>query len=148
MKVILLQDVKSLGKKDEIVDVSDGYAKNFLISKGLAVEANAKNLSELAGKQASEQHKIDVEKENANNIKTIIDGKKLTITAKAGASGKLFGAITSGNIAEYIEKQFSQKIDKKKISLKSDIKSFGTYEADIKLYAGINAKMTIDVTEE
>ena len=94
------------------------------------------------------QHKIDVEKENANNIKAVIDGKKLTITAKAGASGKLFGAITSGNIAEYIEKQFSQKIDKKKISLKSDIKSFGTYEADIKLYAGINAKMTIDVTEE
>ncbi|MBE6842066.1 MAG: 50S ribosomal protein L9 [Ruminococcus sp.] len=148
MKVIFTQDVKGSGKKGEVKNVSDGYAKNFLISKGLAVEANAKNLSELAGKQASEQHKIDVEKENANKIREVINEKKLTITAKAGASGKLFGAITSGNISEYIEKQFGQKIDKKKISLKSDIKSFGTYEADIKLYAGINAKMTIDVTEE
>jgi len=148
MKVIFTQDVKGSGKKGEVKNVSDGYAKNFLISKGLAVEANAKNLSELAGKQASEQHKIDVEKENANKIREVINEKKLTITAKAGASGKLFGAITSGNISEYIEKQFGQKIDKKKISLKSDIKSFDTYEADIKLYAGINAKMTIDVTEE
>ncbi len=147
MKVIFTQDVKGSGKKGEIKNVSDGYARNFLISKGLAVEATNKNLSDLAGKQASEQHKIEVEKENANKIREIINDKKVTITAKAGASGKLFGAVTSGNIAEFIEKQYGQKIEKKKISLKSDIKNFGTYEADIKLYAGITAKMTVDVVE-
>lgn len=147
MKVIFTQDVKGSGKKGEIKNVSDGYARNFLISKGLAVEATNKNLNELEGKQASEQHKIDVEKAEANRIAEVINGKKLTIAAKAGASGKLFGAVTSSQISEQIEAQYKEKVEKKKISLKTEIKNFGEYEAEIKLYAGISAKMTVEVTE-
>lgn len=148
MKVIFTQDVKGTAKKGDIKEVSDGYARNFLISKGLAVEATNKNLSDLAGKKASEQHKIDVEKAEATSIAEAINGKKLTIAAKAGASGKLFGAITSAQIADQISAQFNQKVDKKKVNLKTEIKNFGEYEADIKLYAGISAKITVEVTEE
>jgi len=148
MKVIFMQDVKGSGKKGEVKEVSDGYARNFLITKGLAVEATNKNLSDLAGKQSSAQHKIDVDKENANNIAAVINDKTVKIAAKAGSAGKLFGAVTSGQIADAIQAQFGQKVDKKKITLKSEIKNFGTYEADIKLYNGISAKMTVEVTEE
>ncbi|MCI7805188.1 MAG: 50S ribosomal protein L9 [Oscillospiraceae bacterium] len=148
MKVIFLQDVKGSGKKGEVKNVADGYARNFLIGKGLAVEATAKNMNLLDGQKASEQHKKDVEKQNAEEIKAAIDGKKVVAPAKAGSNGKLFGSVTTGTIAELIEKQFGKKIEKKKISLKSDIKNFGTYEADIKLYNGVNAKVSIEVVEE
>lgn len=147
MKVIFLQDVKGSGKKGEVKNVSDGYARNFLIGKGLAVEATAKNMNLLDGQKASAQHKKDVEKQNAEEIAEIINGKTITAAAKAGSGGKLFGSVTAGNIADLIEKQFGKKIDKKKISLKSDIKNFGTYEVEIKLYAGVIAKVTVDVTE-
>lgn len=148
MKVIFLQDVKGSGKKGEVKNVADGYARNFLIGKGLAVEATAKNMNLLDGQKASEQHKKDVEKQNAEEIKAAIDGKKIVAPAKAGSNGKLFGSVTTGTIAELIEKQFGKKIEKKKISLKSDIKNFGTYEADIKLYNGVNARVTVEVVEE
>lgn len=148
MKVIFLQDVKGSGKKGEVKNVADGYARNFLIGKGLAVEATAKNMNLLDGQKASEQHKKDIEKQNAEDIKAAIDGKKIVAPAKAGSNGKLFGSVTTGTIAELIEKQFGRKIEKKKISLKSDIKNFGTYEADIKLYNGVSAKVTIEVVEE
>lgn len=148
MKVIFLQDVKGSGKKGEVKNVADGYARNFLIGKGLAVEATAKNMNLLDGQKASEQHKKDVEKQNAEDVKAAIDGKKVVAPAKAGSNGKLFGSVTTGTIAELIEKQFGKKIEKKKISLKSDIKNFGTYEADIKLYNGVSAKVTIEVVEE
>lgn len=148
MKVIFLQDVKGSGKKGEVKNVADGYARNFLIGKGLAVEATAKNMNLLDGQKASEQHKKDVEKQNAEDIKAAIDGKKIVAPAKAGSNGKLFGSVTTGTIAELIEKQFGKKIEKKKISLKNDIKNFGTYEADVKLYNGVNAKVTIEVVEE
>ncbi|MBE6844480.1 MAG: 50S ribosomal protein L9 [Ruminococcus sp.] len=148
MKVIFLQDVKGSGKKGEVKNVSDGYARNFLIGKGLAVEATAKNMNLLDGQKASAQHKKDVEKQNAEEIAAAINGKTVKAVAKAGNGGKLFGSVTAGNIAELIEKQFGKKIDKKKISLKTDIKNFGTYEVDIKLYTGVNAKVTVDVTEE
>ncbi len=147
MKVIFTQDVKGSGKKGEVKNVSDGYARNFLILKGLAIEATPKNLSDLEGKKSSEQHKIDVEKANANDIKNVLNDKKVVIKTKAGASGKLFGAVTASQIAENIEEQFKVKIDKKKIVLKTDIKNFGTYEAEIKLYAGISAKMSVEVAE-
>lgn len=147
MKVIFTQDVKGSGKKGEIKNVSDGYARNFLILKGLAIEATPKNLSDLEGKKSSEQHKIDVEKANANEIKNTINDKKVIIKTKAGASGKLFGAVTASQIADNIDAQYKVKIDKKKIVLKTDIKNFGTYEAEIKLYAGISAKMTVEVAE-
>ena len=148
MKIIFLQDVKGSGKKGEIKNVADGYARNFLIGKGLAVEANAKNMNVLNGQKAAEQHKKDVDRQNAEDIKALIDGKKITAAAKAGSNGRLFGSITTGNIAEIIEKHFGKKIDKKKIVLKSDIKNFGVYEADIKLYNGITATISVDVIEE
>ncbi len=147
MKVIYLQDVKGSGKKGEVKNVADGYARNMLFPKGLAVEANAKNLSELAGKKASEEHKIDVAKQEARAIADKIGGKTVIAKAKAGTGGRLFGAVTAQNIAECIEAQYGCKVDKKKISLKTDIKNFGTYEADVKLYAGISAKVTVEVTE-
>lgn len=148
MKVIFMQDVKGTAKKGEVKNVADGYARNSLIPKGLAVEATAKNMSDLKGKQDSAQHKIDVDKAEANRIADIIRDKKVVIKAKAGTSGKLFGAVTSSQIADEIAAQFGEKVDKKKISLKSEIKNFGEYEADVKLYTGISAKMTVEVTEE
>lgn len=147
MKVIFTEDVKGTAKKGEIKEVSDGYARNLLIPKGKAVEATAKNLSELAGKKASEQHKIDTDKKNASDTAEAINGKKVTITAKAGTAGKIFGSVTAGNIADAINEQLGYKIEKKKISLKADIKNFGTYETTIKLYNGISAKVTAEVVE-
>ena len=111
MKVIFLQDVKGSGKKGEVKNVSDGYARNFLIGKGLAVEATAKNMNLLDGQKASAQHKKDVEKQNAEDIKAAIDGKTVRTAANAGSNGRLFGSITTGNIADLIEKQFGKKID-------------------------------------
>lgn len=147
MKVIFLQDVKGTAKKGDVKEVADGYARNALIPKGIAIEANAKNLSDLAGKKSSQAHKIEVEKQNAADIAAKINGKSVKITAKAGSNGKLFGSVTSGNIADAIENAFGVKIEKKKISLKSEIKNFGSYEADIKLYTGISAKITVEVDE-
>ncbi|MGN0591904.1 MAG: 50S ribosomal protein L9 [Ruminococcus sp.] len=147
MKVIFLQDVKGSGKKGEVKNVADGYARNMLLPKGLAVEANAKNLSELAGKNAAVAHKIDMEKQQAAEIAAAIDGKTVKTVAKAGTGGRLFGAVTAQQVAECIAAQYGCKIDKKKISLKTEIKNFGTYEAEIRLYAGITAKVTIAVSE-
>lgn len=147
MKIILLQDVKGSGKKGDIKEVADGYARNFLLAKGVAIEATPKNLSDLAGKKSSEQHKVDVEKQSAQDIANSINGKKVTAKAKAGQGGKLFGAITSGNIADLISAQLGHKVEKKKIVV-GEIKAFGTYEAEIRLYNGISAKITVEVVEE
>ena len=147
MKVIFLQDVKGSGKKGEIKEVSDGYARNYLIGKGLACEATAKNLSELEGKKASEQHKADVAKQNALDTAAALKGKKIICRAKAGQGGKLFGSVTAGNISDLISEQLGVTVEKKKIALNSEIKAFGTYTAEIKLMAGISEKITIEVTE-
>ncbi|MEE0440643.1 MAG: 50S ribosomal protein L9 [Ruminococcus sp.] len=147
MKVIFLQDVKGSGKKGEVKQVADGYARNMLLKKGLAIEATAENLSELNGRQSAAAHKVDVEKKAASDIAAAINGKEVVCTAKAGSGGRLFGAVTANQVADAIEKTFGYKIEKKKISLKSEIKNFGTYEADVKLYAGISAKVTVQVQE-
>lgn len=147
MKVIFTQDVKGSGKKGEVKEVADGYARNFLIGKGLAVEANAKNMSDLAGKKASAEHKAEVEKQNALDTAAKLKGKKVVCKSKAGQGGKLFGAVTAGNIADLISEQIGVKVDKKKVSLSSEIKSFGTYTAEVKLLAGISEKVTVDVIE-
>ncbi|MBE6875260.1 MAG: 50S ribosomal protein L9 [Ruminococcus sp.] len=147
MKVIFIQDVKGSAKKGELKEVADGYARNMLLKKGLAVEATPENINKLQGQQASAQHKKDVEKQNAEDIKKIIDGKTVTISAKAGTGSRLFGSVTSAQIAQEIEKQHGCKIDKKKIILKSDIKAFGTFSAEIRLYTGITASVTIEVIE-
>ncbi|MDE6596298.1 MAG: 50S ribosomal protein L9 [Oscillospiraceae bacterium] len=148
MKVIFLQDVKGSGKKGDVKEVADGYARNFLIGKGLAVEATAKNMSDLAGKKSSEQHKADVAKQEAEAAAAKIKGKKVICKSKAGQGGKLFGSVTAGNIADLISAQLGVMVDKKKISLDTEIKSFGTYTAEVKFLAGISEKVTVEVTEE
>lgn len=147
MKVIFLQDVKGTAKKGELKNVADGYARNMLIPKGLAVEATAENVNHLDGQKASAQHKIDVDKQNAQDNRAALHEKTVKIIAKAGTGGRLFGSVTTAQIAQEIEKQFGVKLDKKKISLKSDIKAFGTFTAEIRLYTGISASMTVEVTE-
>ncbi len=148
MKVILLQDVKSLGKKGELVNASDGYARNFLFPKKLAQEANAQAMNELKNAEESKAFKKKTEIDNANAQAKAFEGKVLKIYAKAGKAGKLFGSVTSKEIAAEIKKQLSLDIDKRKISLAQDIKTFGTYEAEIKLYTGITAKLSVKVTEQ
>ena len=147
MKVIYLQDVKGSGKKGEVKNVADGYARNMLLPKELAVEATPENLNKLQGQQASAQHKVDVDIQNAKDTADKLKDQKVIITAKAGSNGKLFGSVTAGNVAEAIEKQFGVKIDKKKIVLSTDIKNFGSYTATIKLYNGISEKIDVEVTE-
>ena len=137
MKVIFLQDVKGSGKKGEVKNVADGYARNMLLPKGLAVEANATNMTKLKGQQDSAQHKIDMEKKAANEAADKLRGKKVTIKAKAGSNDRLFGSVTAGNVSDAISEQFGIKVDKKKITLNTDIKAFGSYTAEIKFYAGI-----------
>ena len=145
MDVILKADVKGLGKKGEKVKASDGYARNFLFPKGLAVEANAQSLTELRSREQSNQHKIDVEAA-ANDSKAKLQGKVIKITAKAGNNGKLFGSVTSKEVAAEIQKQFAVKVDKRKISM-DDIKTFGSFKIEVKLYTNIVAEMTVMVGE-
>ena len=146
MKVILCQDVKGQGKKGQLVNVSDGYARNFLFPKGLAIEANATAMNELKNRESSEQHKLAEEKKAAENLKAAIDGKTVTLHAKAGAAGKLFGAVTSKEVAEELKKLYKVEIDKKKIAMQ-DLKTYGTVSAEVKIYQGITATITVHVTE-
>lgn len=146
MKLVLLQDVKSLGKKGQLVNASDGYARNFLIPKGLAKEANAQAMNEYKNAENSKKYKQEQEIAAANNAKATLDGKTLEIKTKAGKSGKLFGAVTSKDVSLNIKQQFDLDIDKHKISM-NDIKDLGTYTAKIKLYTGIAAELTVNVSE-
>lgn len=146
MEVILKQDVKGLGKAGEKVKASDGYARNFLFPKGLAVEANAQALTEYKNSEASKQHKKDVELANANEAKARLDGKSVFIKAKAGQNGKLFGSVTSKDVSEAIKEQLEIDIDKRKINI-ADIKNFGSYKAEVKLYPNISAAITVEVGE-
>ena len=146
MDVILKADVKGLGKKGGKVKASDGYARNFLFPKGLAVEANAQSLTELRNREQANQHKIDVEVAAANESKAKLQGKVVKMTAKAGNNGKLFGSVTSKEVAAEISKQFAVKVDKRKISM-DDIKTFGSYKIEVKLYTNIVAEMTVMVGE-
>lgn len=144
MKVILTQDVKGSGKKGELINAADGYARNFLLPKGLTVEANNQAMDELKAKKASKQHKIQVEREAAMEASKKLEGK--TVQIKAGAGGKLFGAVTNKEVAEAIQKQYNVTVDKKKVTI-GEIKAFGRYTAEIKLYTGISAKMGVEVGE-
>lgn len=146
MKVILMADVKGHGKKGELCNVSDGYARNFLFPKKLAVEANAAAMNELKNREAANAHRIAEEKKAANEAAAKLDKKTVTIHAKAGASGKLFGAVTVKEVATEIERQLGVTVDRRKIGM-NDIKSYGEYEAEIKLYSQISAKLTVKVCE-
>ena len=146
MKVVLNQDVKGLGKKGELVNASDGYARNFLFPKNLAVEANAQNMTELKNREQAAKYKIETDTAEAKKNAERRSGKTINLTAKAGQNGKLFGSITAKEIADKIEKEFGIKTDKRKITVE-DIKQFGTYEFEIKLYTGISAKLFVRVGE-
>lgn len=146
MEVILKKDVKGLGKAGDKVKASDGYARNFLFPKGLAVEANAQTLTEYKNSEASKQHKIDVDIANAKDAQSKLNGKTVRLTAKAGQNGRLFGSVTAKDVAEAITKQLGVTVDKRKLSV-ADIKNFGTYSAEVKLYTGISATLTVEVSE-
>lgn len=145
MKVILTQDVKGQGKKDQIIDVSDGYARNFLLPKKLAVPADAKSINEIKGKEASKQHKIDVEKQNALDIASKLENIVVKFVYSAGPDKKLYGSVTSKDISEALAKEHGVSIDKKKISLAIPIKSYGRFSADAHLFSGIVGKITVEV---
>ena len=146
MKVILLADVKSKGKKGELINVSDGYARNFLFPKNLAAIADNAAMSEMKSRNAAAEHHKQEEIDAAKELAMKLDGKSVTLKAKGGASGRLFGSITSKEIADEINRVFSVNIEKKKLSV-ADIKNFGDYTADIKLYKGISAKINVKVEE-
>ena len=145
MKVILKQDIKGVGKKDEIINASDGYARNFLFPKGLAVEANAQNMANLKAKQDSNAYRKDQEKQEARKQAEHIKKIMLTIPVKAGENGKIFGGVSSKEIAELLQKTHNIIVDKKKIDLKETIKELGTKTVEIKLYEGVIAKLKINV---
>lgn len=148
MKVVLLQDVKGTGKKGELVQVSDGYARNFLLPRKLAKEANAQVMSELKSAESAKAWRIRKETEEARAAAASIEGKTLRLFAKAGQGGRLFGSVTAKEIAEELKKSFHVDVDKRKIALDSDIRAFGTYECEVKLYAGISAKIYVLVGEQ
>ncbi len=146
MKVILKQDVKSLGKKGDLVNASDGYARNFLFPKGLAVEANASAMNDFNNKEnAKKFHKAE-EIKAAQADADKLEGKTFKLKAKAGANGKLFGSVTSKDVAGKIKEELGVEIDKRKIIM-DDIKVFGTVQAEIKIYQGITAKVFVQVSE-
>lgn len=148
MKVILLDNIKGVGKKDEIINASDGYARNFLFPKKLAVEANAENMSKLNNKKDANQYKKDVEKQAAEEMAKKIKGIMLKIKVKAGKNGKIFGGVTPKEISDNLKSQYKFEIDKKKIELKEPIKTLGSFEVTIKLYEGIVGVLKVQVISE
>ena len=147
MQVILLTDVKGSGKKGELVQVSDGYARNFLLPRKLANEANAQALNELKNAEQAKQHKIEVDQAAAKEAAAKIEGKTIKLYARAGQQGRLFGSVTAKEVAEELKKQFQIDVDKRKVELEGDIKTFGTYPCEVKLYAGISAKFFLMIGE-
>lgn len=148
MKVILIQDVKGQGKKDQVVDVSDGYARNFLFPKKLAVPADNSALNNVKNKEASKQHKLDVEKQQAVDTAEALKAITVKFEYAAGPDKKLYGSVTSKDIAEALKKEHGIDIDKRKITLTENIKSFGNFTADVKLFTGVTGKVNILVTSK
>lgn len=147
MKVLLLADVKGQGKKDQIVEVSDGYARNFLFPKKLAVVADAKVMSETKSKEEAKQFKLKEEKAVAKALADKLGTLTVRITASSGGDGRLYGSITSKDIAEKLKEQYNIEIDKRKLVLSENIKSYGTYDVEVKVYPEISAKLKVTVAE-
>jgi large subunit ribosomal protein L9 len=147
MKVILLKDVKGTGVKGDVVNISDGYARNFLFPKGLAVEATKSNLNELKNKERAQQKRIEQEKQEARELAKKISEITLVIKAKSGENGKLFGSVTNKEIAQELKKQHNITIDRKKIVLNEPIKQLGQMDLEVKLYPEISGKLTVKVEE-
>lgn len=147
MKVILLQDVKSLGKKDEVVDISDGYARNFVLPKKLGVEANAKNMNDLKLKKANSEKQAKEQYEEAKAFAEAMEKDEIVVSIKAGEGGRAFGSVSSKEISAAYKEQCGKEIDKKKIQLTDAIKSFGVFEVNIKLHPKVTGKLKVKVTE-
>lgn len=148
MKVILTQDVKGQGKKDQIIEVSDGYARNFLLPKKLAVPADNSAINDVKNKEAAKQHKIDVEKAEAMATAQKLNSITVKFEYAAGPDKKLYGSVTAKDIAEALKKDHGIDIDKRKITLNENIKSFGNFTADVKLFTGVSGKINILVTSK
>ena len=152
MKVVLKQDVKSIGKKDELHEVSDGYARNYLLPRGLAVAphpaaADAAAVNEVRTKAAASEHHAAEELANAQALAKKLNGQIVAIKAKAGQGGRLFGSVTSKDIAAALTQKVGEPVDKRKIVLDGDIKNFGSYEVEVKVYPKVTAKLTVKVEE-
>ena len=148
MKVILKEDVKSLGKKGEIVNVSDGYARNFILKTGKGIEANTKNLNDLKLKKANDDKVAQEHYEAAVELGKKIEAGKIEVSIKTGEGGKAFGSVSSKEIATEVKAQMELGVDKKKVQLKDAIKALGTYEVPIKLHPKVTAKLKVVVKEE
>ena len=148
MKVILLQDVKTLGKKGEIVDVNDGYARNFILKKKLGLEATGKNLNDLKLKKQHDDKVAQENLEEAQELGKALEGRKIQLSIKMGEGGRSFGSVSSKEIAEAVQAQLGHAIDKKKVQLKEAIKAPGTYEVPVKLYPQVTAALKVVVNEE
>ena len=148
MKVILKADIKGVGKKVEVINASDGYARNFLFPKNLAVEANKENMSKLKAKQDSAKYQKDKEKEEAIKVADKLSKILLKIKVKAGENGKIFGGVSAKEIAQELSKEYKIEVDKKKIDLKETIKTLGVHNVEIKLFEGVVGKLRIDVISE
>lgn len=144
MKVILLKDIKGTGKKDQIIEASDGYARNFLFPKGLAREANATNLNAIENAKSAQKHREDVERAKAEEIRKEISGKVIRITARGAEGGKLYGSVTVQEIADALNKQYGVKVEKRRIDV-ANIRNAGDFTVNVWLYAGITAEMTAKV---
>lgn len=147
MKVILLSDIKGVGKKDQVINANDGYARNYLFPKKLAVEATTGNLANLKSKQESNQYRKDIQKEEAICVASKLKEITLQIKVKAGENGKIFGGVTAKEIAENLKTQYNIEIDKKKIALAETIKNIGIVMVDIKLYEGVIGKLKVEILE-
>ena len=145
MKVILKQDIKGVGKKDEVINANDGYARNYLFPKNLAVEANNENMTKLKAKQEATSYKKSQEKEEAQKQAEKMKQITLTLKVKAGENGKIFGGITAKEIADNLKTQYGMDIDKKKIALSETIKTLGRFVIEIKLYEGVIGKLNLNI---
>lgn len=147
MQVVLTADVKGQGKKDQVINVSDGYARNFLFPKGLAIPADKKALSDIKNRESSRQHKIETERAEATAVAGKLAGVVVKIKMGAGADGRLYGSVTAKDVAETLEKDHGIVIDKRKISVAEPIKAYGTYILDVKLYTDVTGHVNVIVCE-
>lgn len=147
MKVILLEDVKKLGKKGDLVDVSDGYARNFLFPRNLAKEATEGSLKQLKQEKDALAKKKQKELEQAKELAKVLSNTTVTLKVKAGEQGKLFGSVTSKDISEALKQQYNLEVDRRKIELQEPIKSVGSYKVDIKLAPEVDAKLSVKIVE-
>lgn len=145
MKVILLEDIKGKGKKDQVIEVSDGYAHNYLFKNKLAIEATTKAMNDLAGKEAAKKHKYDVEKAAAVELAKKLESLTIIIPQEAGKDNKLYGSVTTRDILEKLKSDYNIEVDKKKLILQATIKTFGTYKIKAKLFTDVSAVITVQV---